>query len=145
MAEPLYTTAILRLATATVNWPRLAAPDVTVEKRAPLCGSTLVLDLALDESGRILALGMKPQACAIGQAAATLFARHAVGRNGTDIAAAHDALVVWLAGTSETSPDWPEIEQLALARAYTARHGAILLPFAAAREATTKTTMKEAG
>ena len=49
MATPLYTTDILRLATETLAWPRLDAPDLTAERRAPLCGSTLILDLALDD------------------------------------------------------------------------------------------------
>ncbi len=135
MAEPLYTTQILRLATETLHWPPLAAPDRRAERRAPLCGSALVLDLALDDADRIAAVGMKPQSCAMGQAAATLFARHAAGKGAAEIAAAHDAMTAWLSGASETPPDWPEIELLAPARAYPARHGAMLLPFAAARAA----------
>ena len=135
MSEPLYTTQILRLATETINWPPLDAPDRSVEQRAPLCGSVLKLDVKLDGHGRIAALGLKPQSCAMGQASATLFARQAMGKTLAEIAAVHDAMTAWLSGVSETLPDWPEIDQLTAARVYPARHGAMLLPFAAARAA----------
>lgn len=135
MAAPLYTNEILRLATGTVEWPRLEHPDASVERRAPLCGSSLMLDLALDDDGRIAAVGMRPQSCAMGQASATLFARHAVGKDKAQIVAADTAMRDWLTGKSDALPDWPEIEILAPARDYPARHGAILLPFDAARAA----------
>lgn len=134
MAPPLYTNAILRLATETLNWPRLDSADVTVEQRAPLCGSNLLLDLAFDMDGRIEAVGMRPQSCAMGQASATLFARHAIDRNAQDMNKAHAAIQNWLRSKNDPDgmPDWPDIELLAAARDYPARHGAIMLPFDAA-------------
>ncbi len=132
MATPLYTTDILRLATETLSWPRLNAPTLTAERRAPLCGSTLILDLALDEAGYVSAVGMRPQSCAMGQASATLFARHVVGRSKGDLLTVHAAMKDWLGGKSDVAPDWPEIKMLAAARGYPARHGAIMLPFDAA-------------
>ena len=134
MATPLYTTDILRLASETVQWPRLSAPKLSVERRAPLCGSALILDLDTDADGRITAIGMRPQSCAMGQASATLFARHAMGKDAASIAAAQDALQNWLGGEGE-APDWPQIDILAAAKDYPARHGAILLPFLTARAA----------
>lgn len=135
MATPLYTTEILRLATETVNWPRLDAADVTVERRAPVCGSSLLLGVALDEAGRIEAVGMRPQSCAMGQASATLFARHAAGKDKDEIGSALAAMKAWLSKESDALPDWPEIAILAPARDYPARHGAMLLPFEAAKVA----------
>lgn len=134
MASPLYTTDILRLASETVNWPRLEAPRFSVERRALLCGSSLLLDLDIDTDGRICAIGMRPQSCAMGQASATLFARHATGKDAAAIRAAHDAMQGWLGGEGH-APDWPGIEMLAAAKNYPARHGAILLPYVAARAA----------
>ena len=135
MAAPLYTNEILRLATGTVEWPRLDHAHASVERRAPLCGSSLLMDIALGDDGRIAAVGMRPQSCAMGQASATLFARHAVGKDKAQIVAADTAMRDWLTGKSDALPDWPEIEILAPARDYPARHGAILLPFDAARAA----------
>lgn len=131
MASPLYTTDILRLAAETINWPRLSAPHLSVERRAPLCGSSLQLDLETDADGRIAAIGMRPQSCAMGQASATLFARHAIGKDAAAIRTVQDALRGWFSGQND-APDWPDIELLAAAKDYPARHGAILLPYVAA-------------
>ena len=76
---------------------------------------------------------MKAQACAIGQAAAAIFAEAAAGRRGTEIAEAETAIRAWLAGDA-TLPNWPGLETLAPAQAYPARHGAIMLAWQAARE-----------
>lgn len=60
-----------------------------------------------------------------------MFLAEAAGRDQTDIYAARAALADWLAGEGDTPP-WPGIELLAPARAYPARHGAILLAWDAA-------------
>jgi NifU-like protein involved in Fe-S cluster formation len=60
--------------------------------------------------------------------------RSAKGRTLSEIEDAHAALTSWLAGTGEL-PDWPGLSAIAPARDYPARHGAIMLPWTAAREA----------
>ena len=99
--------------------------------RAPLCGSRILLDLDADEAGRVTGIGMHVEACALGQAAATLLARHVTGRSRDEIRGARDAIADWFGGTGEV-PDWPGFDLLAPARDYPARQGAILLPFDAA-------------
>ena len=74
------------------------------------------------------------RACAVGQAAAAIFARAAPGRGGDEIGATHAALLEWLAGTGPL-PDWPGLAAIAPAREFPARHGAIMLPWTAARDA----------
>lgn len=135
MSEPLYTLDILRLAAATGDWPRLDAPDATVERRSVTCGSRITVDLAFDIDGRVAAYGHQVNACALGQAAATLFARNAVGRSPADIGAAAKAVTLWLADAEALAPDWPGIDALVAARAYPARHSAIRLAFEAAADA----------
>ncbi len=135
MRSPLYTTEILRLAMGAAMHPRLTAPTVSAEARTPVCGSRIAIDLALDGDGRVTAVGLDVHACAMGQASAGLFAASAVGGNGAGLAAARDALAAWLSGASEYAPDWPGIAAMAPARAYPARHAAILLPFDAALSA----------
>lgn len=132
MTRPLYNRDILALAVALAETPRLATATFSGERRAPLCGSRVALDLDLDAAGRVERVGLAVEACALGQAAASLFARGAVGRAGGDLTATHAALAAWLSGTSDSLPDWPGIAVLAPARAYPARHAAILLPFALA-------------
>jgi NifU-like protein involved in Fe-S cluster formation len=131
MSAPLYNRDILALAVATAD--HLPNPDAAYHAtaRAPLCGSRILIDLDADDQGRVTAIGMHVEACALGQAAATLLARHAPGRSGDEIRAARDAIAGWFAGSGNT-PDWPGFDLLAPARDYPARQGAILLPFDAA-------------
>jgi NifU-like protein involved in Fe-S cluster formation len=131
----LYTRDILRLALAAAQHPRLAAPHASVERRARPCGSRITLDLALAPDGRVGAIGLAINACAIGQAAAGLVAEHAPGRSVDDLVTAALAVEGWLAGDSPALPDWPGMGLLVPALAHPARHGAMLLPFAAAAEA----------
>jgi NifU-like protein involved in Fe-S cluster formation len=132
MSAPLYNREILALAVALADFPRLPAADRSGELRAPLCGSRTLLDLTFDQDGRIDRVGLHVEACALGQAAATLFARSAPGKAACDLATTHTVLAAWLGGTSAAPPDWPGIAVLAPARDYPARHAAILLPFALA-------------
>lgn len=141
MSEPLYTIDILRLAAATGDYPRLAAPDITVERRSVTCGSRIIVDLAFGSDGAVAAFGQQVNACALGQAAATLFARHIVGRSAPEIENARNAVANWLADADAPPPDWPGIEQLAPARRYSARHGSIRLAFDAAAEAMQRVTV----
>ena len=128
MSGPLYNRDILALAVATSE--HLPNPDARYHAtaRAPLCGSRILLDLDADDLGRVTCIGMHVEACALGQAAATLLARHVKGRNRDEI---RDAIAGWFGGTGAV-PDWPGFELLAPARDYPARQGAILLPFDAA-------------
>ena len=135
MTAPLYTRDILRLAATIPHLGRLSEPAASVEKRAPVCGSRVIVDLVLDGEGRVAALGQEVNACAFGQASAALMGAHAPGRSPAELAEARDALAAWLAGTSESPGIWPGLEILAPARRLTARHGAILLPFQAVAEA----------
>jgi len=127
----LYNRDILALAVGSVDFPPRDAARHRVSARAPLCGSAIILDLDTDGDGRVTGIGMHVEACALGQASATLLARHAPGRSLTDIRAARDAIAGWFAGEGDL-PDWPGFDLLAPARDYPARHGAILLPFDAA-------------
>lgn len=134
MNSPLYSRDILRLAASIPHLGRLDRPAASVEKRAPLCGSRVVVDVASNE-GRVADLGLEVSACALGQASASLMAAHAIGRAPDEIATARDALSAYLAGTRDDPGDWPGLGVFAHARRYPARHGAILLAFEAAAEA----------
>jgi len=130
-AARLYTPELLALAVELANVPPLDAADARGEARSVTCGSTLAMDVTLDDQQRIARLGMRVRACAVGQAAAAIFARHAPGRDLADIADALGLLESWLRGEGE-APPWPDLDLLAPARAYPARHGALLLPWKAA-------------
>ena len=126
----LYTREVLALATSLAAWPLDAALPLTSHARAPTCGSTLDLGLALDAVGAIDRIGLRARACAIGQAAAAIFANAATGRTSADITAAVGEIEHWLQGGP--APNWPGFDAIAAARDYPARHGAILLTWRAA-------------
>jgi NifU-like protein involved in Fe-S cluster formation len=135
MPAVLYTRDILRLAASIPHQRRLDRPQASAEKRSPVCGSRIVVDVALDGEGRVIELGQQVHACALGQASAALMGAHAVGRTADELAAARDALAAYLAGARDDPGAWPGLEAFADARAYSARHAAILLPFDAAAAA----------
>lgn len=140
MTEALYTLDILRLAAATADTPRLDTPDATAERRSPVCGSRIVVDVMFDGDGRIANYGHEVRACALGQASAAVLAREIKGRTPRELLTTCDGLADFLAGKSDAMPDWPGIEILARAVPYPARHAAIRLPFEAVSEAAAKAT-----
>jgi NifU-like protein involved in Fe-S cluster formation len=137
-AQRLYTPELLALAVDLAQWPRLGGAALQGEARSPTCGSTLAIDLELDRAGRIERLGMRVRACAVGQAAAAIFAAQAVGRDAGQIGETLGQLEAWLAGGGPV-PDWPGLAPIEPARAYAARHGAMLLPWKAALAALSST------
>ena len=132
-AATLYTPEILALATGLAGYAWDEALPLKGEARSKSCGSTIALGLGLDDKGRIDRVALRSQACAIGQAAAAIFAKAAPGRDACAIAEADDAIAAWLAGQGEL-PDWPGLATIAPARDYPARHGAIRLAWQAARQ-----------
>ncbi len=93
------------------------------------------MDVRLDETGRVAALGQEVKACALGQASASLMGAHAIGRSPAELAEARDALAAWLAGRRDDPGGWPGLSLFAEARPFAARHASILLAFEAAAEA----------
>lgn len=134
----LYTPEILSLAVSLADFPRLSAPDASAEVRSRTCGGTLTMDLALDAGDRVETLGLAVSACAIGQAAAAVFAQAAQGRTAEDMLASLKEIEAWLADENAQLPDWAGFAVLEPARAFPGRHGAILLPWRAATDALCK-------
>ncbi len=135
MNAPLYNTQILRLAASIPFHERLADPMASVEKRSPVCGSRVTVDVNLDDDGRIGAIGMLVRACALGQASASLMGAHAIGRTLEELDAARDELTRWLAGERDAPPHWPGLEIFTPALPHSARHPSIRLGFEAVAEA----------
>ncbi len=134
----LYSKRILALAADLPLTDRLSAPDATVTRRAPLCGSTVTVDITMQD-GRITAYGQDVKACALGQAAASVVGSAIIGRSRAEVDAARDALKTMLKqdGPAPGAP-FEGLEVLLPAREYKNRHASILLALEATAEAMAK-------
>ena len=123
----LYSGRILELASDIPLTNRLESPDATVKKRSPLCGSTVTVDVSLKE-GRISDFGQDVKACALGQASASVLARHVIGRTRAEIETARDQLRAMLTENGPV-PDAPFSDYAVLepARDFRNRHASIML------------------
>ncbi|MEG8054078.1 iron-sulfur cluster assembly scaffold protein [Sphingomonas aerolata] len=88
----LYNAEILRLAASIPYHERLTAPMATAERRSPICGSRVTVDVDMGADGRVAAVGLLVRACALGQASSSLLASSIVGRTPAELAAARDAI-----------------------------------------------------
>jgi len=126
----LYTPEVLAMATGLAGYPLDPELPLRAEARSPSCGSTIQLGLALNQSGTVERVGVRSQACAIGQASAAIFAAHATCRSAGELVEMAGHVAAWLKGEQDL-PDWPQLALIAAARDYPARHGALLLPWKA--------------
>ena len=131
----LYSGRILELTADIPHTTRLENPDATVRKRSPLCGSSVTVDLKIDD-GRIARFGQDVKACALGQASAAVVGHAIVGRTRAEVDRARDQLRAMLKADGPV-PDAPfdGLEVLTPARDYENRHASILLTIEAASEA----------
>lgn len=131
----LYSARILELAADIPHHGRLDAPDVTVKRRAPLCGSTVTVDLNAD-GDRITDYAAEVKACALGQAAASVVGEGIIGCTYAQVVEARDALKAMLKSDGPTpAAPFEGLEVLRPAQEYKNRHASILLTLDAATEA----------
>ncbi|MEO9778169.1 MAG: iron-sulfur cluster assembly scaffold protein [Sedimentitalea sp.] len=131
----LYSARILALAADIPHLERLDSPDATVKKRSPLCGSTVTVDVCVDD-GRITEFGQDVKACALGQASASVVGSAIIGATRAQVETARDQLKAMLKQDGPV-PDAPfdGLEVLIPARDYKNRHASILLALEATAEA----------
>ena len=131
----LYSGRILALAAEIPRTDGLPNSQATVKKRAPLCGSTVTVDVVI-EDGRISEFAQDVKACALGQASASVIGANVIGRSQAEIKAARDALRDMLKSDGPTPPaPFSGLEVLLPAQDYKNRHASILLALEATLEA----------
>jgi NifU-like protein involved in Fe-S cluster formation len=139
MFGDLYHNRVLELAADIPHVGRLEKPQGTSLKVSRVCGSTVEVDVKLDAEGRIAEIAVEPKACALGQAATSILARHAIGRSLVEIEAARDALRAMLKdGAEPPDGEFWELRHLQPVREYPPRHTSTMLAFDAAVEAMRK-------
>jgi NifU-like protein involved in Fe-S cluster formation len=135
MIDDLYSAQVLKLAANLPRSGRLAHPDASAEKVSKLCGSRVVVDVAL-EAGRVADFAQEVKACALGQAAAAVVGAHVIGATLEEL---EDARGRFRAMLKEGGPPpegrFAELALLAPVRDYPARHASTLLAIEATAEA----------
>jgi NifU-like protein involved in Fe-S cluster formation len=145
MFGDLYHNRVLELAADIPHVGQIADADGSSLKVSRVCGSTVQVDVKLDAEGRVAAIAVDPKACALGQAATSILARHAIGRTLAEVEAARDALKAMLrdGGEPPEGAFW-ELRHLQPVKDYPPRHTSTLLAFDAAVEAIRQALEKRA-
>jgi NifU-like protein involved in Fe-S cluster formation len=131
----LYSTRILALTADIPHVGRLEAPQASVRKRSPLCGSTVTVDLDM-VGGRVSRFGQDVKACALGQAAASVLGKVVIGRSADELERAVAEVEAMLkSGGPVPAAPFDGFEVLLPARDYKNRHASILLALEAVCEA----------
>ncbi len=139
MSDPdlikLYSSKILALAAEIPHLERLENPDATCQKRSPLCGSVVTVDICV-EDGKITRFGQDVKACALGQSAASVVGSVIIGRDIEEVGKARSELENMLKsdGPPPSAP-FDGFEVLLPAREYKNRHSSIMLCINAVYEA----------
>ena len=131
----LYSGRILALAADMPRTERLENPTATAKKRAPLCGSTVTVDLEVKDD-RITDYGQDVKACALGQATAAVVGANIVGLTIDQVREGRDALFAMLKSDGPVpSAPFDALEVLQPAKEYKNRHASIMLAFDATLDA----------
>ncbi|MDP2763266.1 MAG: iron-sulfur cluster assembly scaffold protein [Brevundimonas sp.] len=136
MIDELYSARILKLAANLPHSGRLAAPEGTGERVARLCGSKAVVDVTLDDAGRVGTFAQDVKACALGQAAAGVLGESVIGASAEEIAEARDAMAAMLkAGGEGPTGRFEGLRALKQVADYPARHASTMVAVEATLDA----------
>lgn len=135
MIDELYSAKLLTLAANMPRAGRLTAPDGSAERVAKLCGSKVIVDVAMDGE-QVADFAQDVKACALGQASAAVLGAQVVGASLAEIEMARDAFRAMLkAGGPPPEGRFSDLAMLAPVKDYPARHASTLLAFEAAAAA----------
>jgi len=131
MLTNIYNQQILDLAGNIPRLGRLEAPDATAKAHSKLCGSTIVVDLKMQD-GKVTDFAHDVKACALSQAAASLMARNILGSTGPELRALRETMRAMLkANGAPPEGKWADFGVLEPVRDFKARHTSTLLTFEA--------------
>lgn len=140
MIDELYSAKVLTLAANLPHLGRLPDPQGSAEKVSKLCGSRVVVDVAV-EGGVVSQFAQDVKACALGQASAAVLGAHVLGASLAEIELARDQFRAMLkAGGPPPDGRFSDLSMLAPVKDYPARHASTLLAFEAATDAVRQAT-----
>jgi NifU-like protein involved in Fe-S cluster formation len=129
MINDVYNTKILELAGNIPRLGRLKDPDASATAHSKLCGSTVTVDLKVD-NGAVSDFAHDVKACALGQASSSIMARHVIGAKPGELRDLRETVRKMLKENgAPPSGKWADIAVLEPVRDYKARHASTLLTF----------------
>lgn len=133
--DDIYSNRILELSAAIGQTERLTSPDATARAHSKLCGSTVIVDLNMQD-GVVSDYGQSVKACLLGQAAASVMGREIIGSTPDELreVAAQVRCMLKENGAPPTGR-WEDLAVLEPIRDYKARHPSTLLVFDAVLDA----------
>ena len=135
MIDDVYNTKILGFAGNIGRIGRLEHPDATAKAHSKLCGSTVVVDIAMRD-GVVTDFAHDVKACALGQASSSIMAANVVGATAQELRAVREAMWKML---KENGPPpegrFADLKYLEPVRDYKARHASTMLTFDAVVDA----------
>ena len=135
MLDDIYNRRILELAAGIPRLGRLDHPDASATAHSKLCGSTVTVDLKL-ENGIVSDFAHDVKACALGQASSSIMASHVVGATSEELRKVRETMRAMLKeGGPPPSGKWADLAVLEPVRDYKARHASTLLTFDAVVDA----------
>ncbi len=127
--DDVYNSRILEFAGNIPRIGRLEHPDATAKAHSKLCGSTVTVDLKL-EDGKVSDFAHDVKACALGQASSSVMARNIIGATPRELRDVRQAMIAML---KENGPPpagrFEDLKYLEPVRDYRARHASTLLTF----------------
>ena len=135
MLNEIYNAKILELAGNIPLCERLDDADGSAMKHSRLCGSKVSVDVRLADDV-VVAYGQDVKACALGQAACSIMARHIIGAKKQELLALRDQVFAMLKeGGPPPNGDWADIAALQPVKDFKARHPSTMLVFDAVVDA----------
>lgn len=133
--EDIYSTRILEVVATMPPVGLLAQPDGHAERSSKLCGSKIRVDIEVND-GLISNYGHEVEACLLGQTAAAVMARNAIGLSRDDVIQVRDEMLAMLKADGPP-PDgiWSDLEVLYPVKDYKPRHTSMMLVFEAVIDA----------
>jgi NifU-like protein involved in Fe-S cluster formation len=146
MIDDVYNAKILSLAGNIPRIGRLDDPDATATAHSKLCGSTVTIDLKMDDEV-VTDFAHVVKACALGQASSAIVAEHVVGATAAEMREIRERMLKMLKenGTPPSEGRFADLRYLEPVRDYRARHASTMLAFDAVVDAIGQIERKRAG
>ncbi|WP_346894879.1 iron-sulfur cluster assembly scaffold protein [uncultured Roseibium sp.] len=145
MLDDIYNARILEFAGNIPRIGRLEHPQATAKAHSKLCGSTVIVDLCL-EDGVVSDYAHDVKACALGQASSSIVASHVIGATPEELREVQKTMRTMLKeGGEPPTGRFEDLKFLEPVREYKARHASTMLVFDAIVDALDQIEAGQAG